>query len=588
MLSRHLRWQNKRFVSHKLRALSLSRKLGTEELVSSRQLPTFPARTRFAPSPTGYLHLGSLRTALFNYLIAKATGGQFLLRVEDTDTKRTISDAEARLYSDLKWAGLQWDEGPDIGGTHGPYKQSQRTRLYREHADTLLHSGHAYRCFCSPQALNELARQRASLGQSSDYDRACEGIPKGQSDERASAGEGFVVRLRVPQEPPEYRDLVYGLVGKPKHDKKARNAGEAIYEDPILLKSDGLPTYHLANVVDDHHMQITHVVRAAEWMSSTPKHLILYKAFGWEPPAFAHVGLLQDSQRQKFSKRKAELDLRNLEEEGYFPQALINYVALYGWQHNKTKSDVLSMEELVATFDMKFTKGNTVVEHHKLAYFQKKYAAKYIEQGGPEFEAIVDRTFKAINQEFESPSWYQATKQYPQPLRGTKLRNRVADVLRLTAPNYISPKAFFDNHQYFFYEKPLSYLNPSKSQHAMYAAYLTLEPQLPEINRVLLSPTRPEDWTSEALHRRIERVAHSLVNKLDNPGKGIAALDPKTLYNALQSYLRLAIARGGSGPPMDVTMALLGRDVCVQRLEQTTELLTAQRLALQENEQQSV
>ncbi|KAL8694491.1 MAG: hypothetical protein Q9224_003565 [Gallowayella concinna] len=229
----------------------------------SQQLPSSPARTRFAPSPTGYLHLGSLRTALFNYLLAKATGGQFLLRIEDTDKKRTIPDAEERLCNDLRWAGLQWDEGPGIGGPYGPYRQSERTALYQEHAEKLLQSGHAYRCFCSSEKLNELARRRANLGLPSDYDRTCGGIPREQSDERASAGDPFVVRLRVPSEPPEYIDLVYGSVGKPNHDKKAHNLGEALYEDPVLLKGDGLPTYHLANVVDDHHMEITHVVRAA-------------------------------------------------------------------------------------------------------------------------------------------------------------------------------------------------------------------------------------------------------------------------------------------------------------------------------------
>ncbi|KAL8708449.1 MAG: hypothetical protein Q9220_006673 [cf. Caloplaca sp. 1 TL-2023] len=278
--------------------------------------------------------------------------------------KRTVANAEERLYEDLKWAGLQWDEGPDIGGPHGPYKQSERTVIYREHSERLLHSGHAYRCFCSAEKLNELARRRASLGLPNDYDRTCEGLPIEQSDERASKGKAFVVRLRTPIESPEYIDLVYGLVGKPAHNKRARNLGQVSYEDPILLKTDGLPTYHLANVVDDHHMDITHVIRATvreqfptigfwvlltseqEWMSSTPKHLMLYKALGWTAPQFAHVGLLQDSLRQKFSKRKGDLDIRKFKDEGIFPEALLNYVALYGWSHT-SKSDFLSLSDLV-------------------------------------------------------------------------------------------------------------------------------------------------------------------------------------------------------------------------------------------------
>jgi glutamyl-tRNA synthetase len=234
-------------------------KTTTTTILNKDKVPLNPARTRFAPSPTGHLHLGSLRTALFNYLLAKKTGGQFLLRIEDTDKKRTVSGAEERLCRDLQWAGIEWDEGPGIGGALGPYRQSERTTTHQEHANILLEKGHAYRCFCSPERLTNLARQRNQLGLPSDYDRTCADVPKAESDGRAYSNEPFVIRLKAPAKYPTYTDLVYGKV---EIGQTRFKHGEASYDDPILLKSDGMPTYHLANVVDDHQMQITHVLRA--------------------------------------------------------------------------------------------------------------------------------------------------------------------------------------------------------------------------------------------------------------------------------------------------------------------------------------
>ncbi|KAL8693116.1 MAG: hypothetical protein Q9218_002002 [Villophora microphyllina] len=554
------------------RFLSSKSNLRADEHQLSRQLPSSPTRTRFAPSPTGYLHLGSLRTALFNYLLAKATGGQFLLRVEDTDRSRTIPGAEERLYDDLKWAGLQWDEG----GPYGPYKQSQRTALYQEHADKILHTGQAYRCFCSSQKLNELAQRRVKLGLPSDYDRTCEGLPAPDSDRRASSGEAFVVRLRVPQYAPEYVDLVYGTVGKPNHTKKAQNLGEALYEDPILLKSDGLPTYHLANVVDDHHMQITHVIRAAEWMSSTPKHLTLYNAFGWEPPLFAHVGLLQDSNRQKFSKRKGDLDIRRFADEGIFPEALLNYVALYGWSHTN-KSDVFSLPELTKAFDLKFTKGNTVVEPHKLTYLQKKYAHKYIDEGAQEFEIIVDKTFEYLIKEFEPSTWDHIGELCPRPVTGEQIRKLIARVLVQTAKNHSTPKAFFDNYGYFFFHNaPLPDKDTNKHISKMYADSADLWPHLQLVN-IDLGLISPDGWTEDVLKIKLPKLVNKLTTQLEEAGEAPEKRDSKVVHKVIQSYLRLGVARGGSGPSMHTTMLLLGQDVSLQRLHDLSELLSSER-----------
>ena len=245
-------------------AATKRRGIGTQTAYrkSSQKLPEKPARTRFAPSPTGDLHLGSLRTALFNYLLAKATGGQFLLRIEDTDKKRTVPGAEDRICRDLRWAGLQWDEGPQVGGPLSPYRQSERTSLYQSHAQRLLQSGHAYRCFCSAERLDELARMRSKLGLPTDYDRTCLGLTGQESDEKASQGHSHTIRLKVPDVYPRYDDLVYGRVGGARPLGTRMTHAQQSFEDPILLKSDGRPTYHLANVVDDHLMEITHVVRA--------------------------------------------------------------------------------------------------------------------------------------------------------------------------------------------------------------------------------------------------------------------------------------------------------------------------------------
>ncbi|KAL8735947.1 MAG: hypothetical protein Q9166_000509 [cf. Caloplaca sp. 2 TL-2023] len=533
------------------RTFSSSSKVAKGDRRLSQKLPSSPARTRFAPSPTGYLHLGSLRTALFNYLLARATGGKFLLRIEDTDKKRTIADAEERLYSDLRWAGLQWDE---------------------EYAKSLLDSGHAYRCFCSEEKLYELARRRASLGLPTDYDRTCEGILREQSDERAASGHRYVLRLRVPSEPPEYVDLVYGSVGKQSQNKtaqnlgrKAQSLGEVLHEDPILLKSDGLPTYHLANVVDDHHMKITHVVRAAEWMSSTPKHLIMYNALGWKAPEYAHVGLLQDSDRQKFSKRKGDLDIRKFADEGIFPEALLNYVTLYGWSHDH-KSDVLSLAELVAHFKLKFTRGNTIVEPHKLMYLQKKHAANYADEGGQRFEALVDRVFEAVQQEFKAMSWFPESD-YANSLQGEELRTRIAAVLKYTAKNYTTPRDFFHNYKYLFCDVPLpepvSTNIVGERQVIRRARWMLYK---------LLNNVSPADWNEATLKEAISEAIDYVEKEKQSNDLAIDA-DRKMIYRGVQLYLRWGIARGGSGPPMHTTMALLGRAVSLERLHELATLL---------------
>ncbi|TPX09454.1 uncharacterized protein E0L32_009342 [Thyridium curvatum] len=345
------------------------------------KLPDEPARTRFAPSPTGYLHLGSLRTALFCYLLARATNGQSLLRLEDTDQSRIVGDAESRLYEDLRWAGLSWDEGPDCGGPYGPYKQSERLPIYREHADRLLEQGHAFRCFCSHEDL--AAHQKESLqsdGSGGLYPGTCLNISAEESAERAARGDPHTIRFKSSDTPAEVRDIIYGLYRK-----------KNVEDHFIIIKTDGFPTYHFANVVDDHLMKITHVIRGAEWLISTPKHVELYNAFGWKPPKFVHVGLLVDANRQKLSKRNMDIGIDSYRDAHILPPALLNFAALLGWSpSNPPRKGVMTLDEMVENFSLRFTKGDIVVNMEKLAFFQKKHCQLLLQDSTRNTKVIND------------------------------------------------------------------------------------------------------------------------------------------------------------------------------------------------------
>jgi glutamyl-tRNA synthetase len=297
-------------------------------------------RVRFAPSPTGALHIGSLRTALFNWLAARATGGTFILRIEDTDQGRYVPGSEEQILESLRWLGLDWDEGPDVGGPHAPYVQSLRTPLYVENAARLVESGAAYWCTCTPERLAEMREQQRRESKPTRYDRRCLSRQDEVARERAS-GMAAVLRQRMPPGQSCWDDLIRGEVCFDNAD----------VDDSVLLKSDGFPTYHLANVVDDHLMEITHVIRAEEWIPSTPKHLALYAAFGWEPPRFAHVPVVLGDDRLKLSKRRGARSVLEYRELGYLPAALANAMALLGWSSG-SEDEVFTLPELVSRFSI--------------------------------------------------------------------------------------------------------------------------------------------------------------------------------------------------------------------------------------------
>lgn len=331
--------------------------------MSTPDSPT-PAVVRVAPSPTGDPHVGTAYMALFCYAFANTTGGRFILRIEDTDRTRYQADSERQITEALTWLGLTYDEGPDVGGPNGPYRQSERTEIYREHVQQLIDNGSAYRCFCTADRLAELRRSQRAQKQPPGYDGLCRGLLPEEIQERLDAGTPHVVRLKVPKDRPvEFHDELRG---------KVSIEGKSI-DDQVLLKSDGFPTYHLANVVDDHLMEVTDVIRAEEWITSTPKHVLLYEAFGWSMPRFRHMPLLRNKDKSKISKRKNPTSLLWYRANGYLPEALCNFLALMGYS-SPDGNEIFSREQMLKDFDPKrISTSAPVFDLDKLGWLNGEY-----------------------------------------------------------------------------------------------------------------------------------------------------------------------------------------------------------------------
>jgi glutamyl-tRNA synthetase len=336
-------------------------------------------RVRIAPSPTGDPHVGTAYIALFNYAFARKNGGQFILRIEDTDRTRSSLESEQMILRALKWVGLSWDEGPDVGGPHGPYRQSERTALYRKASDELVANGGAYPCFCTEERLAEMRLVQKMNKQPPGYDRRCRSIPKDEAAARVAAGETHTVRLAMPLEGVSvFEDRLRGRIER----QNAEN------DDQVLLKSDGFPTYHLANVVDDHDMEITHVIRAEEWISSTPKHVQLYKAFGWQAPQFVHMPLLRNVDKSKISKRKNPVSLDYYRDAGYLPEALLNFLGNQGFSIGGDR-EKYTLQEFVDVFDLdRVSLGGPVFDLAKLTHLNGQYIR----------ELSVDEVLKRLRQ----------------------------------------------------------------------------------------------------------------------------------------------------------------------------------------------
>lgn len=493
--------------------------------------PRFPVRTRFAPSPTGFLHMGSLRTALYNYLLAKNTGGQFLLRLEDTDQKRLVEGAEESLYDSLKWCGINYDEGPGVNEVYGPYRQSDRSEIYQEYANKLLESGHAYRCFCSKDRLDSLraSAQKLQPPTTVSYDRHCSHLSPDEVSSKLKEGVPFTVRFKSPATYPPFEDLLHGKLNM----QPQINFHDVRYDDPILMKSDNLPTYHFANVIDDHLMKITHVIRGEEWLPSTPKHIALYQAFGWEPPSYIHIPLLTSTSDKKLSKRKGDADVRAMRAKGILPEALVNFSVLFGWAPPRNLAsknhECFSLKELVKLFNLNhLTKGNAKVDDKKLYFFNKHYLS--LRLADPiEFARITEDLFSLM-----------------QPKYPNIELSKVKKVLSAVG-KYLTTVGDFEPQFYYLFKNP-DYTN----EHALQF----LEATDKNSTRTVLAYFNGK-ITSDNLSRLIDdAAAHFSVPK-------------KTIFETV----RFAIAGSIPGLKLHLLIELLGPKECNQRIQNALSIL---------------
>ena len=473
-------------------------------------------RTRIAPSPTGDPHVGTAYVALFNFAWARQHGGQFVLRIEDTDRQRSQAASERMIFDALRWLGLAWDEGPDVGGPFGPYRQSERVEIHRRHAEELVERGAAYPCFCTRQRLDALREEQRAKKLSLGYDGHCRALSREEA-QRRRAGEPHVLRLAMPRKGEiAVRDLLRGEV----------HFDGSQMDDQVLLKSDGFPTYHLANVVDDHLMGISHVIRAEEWLSSLPKHVELYRAFGWEAPVFCHLPLLRNADRSKISKRKNPVSLNHYRRAGYLPEALLNYLALMGWTMPGEREE-FSVEDLVAELRLdQITLGGPVFDLEKLTWLNGRYLRKL----SP--EALLGR----LRSELLSDRYL---------LRVLSLTQERIDVLE----DFMGYAQFFFVGEVVYDEAALAALVPKGRAPAETAKALgvLLEEHLDPVL----------EWETPALEQALGGFCEA------------SGWQPKELFMAV----RVAVTGRSATPPLFDTMAALGKEACRRRLRRASQIL---------------
>ena len=478
-------------------------------------------RVRFAPSPTGYLHVGGLRTALYNYLFAKHNNGKFILRIEDTDRNRYVESAVDNLIKALKWAGLQYDEGPDIGGIFEPYIQSQRLEIYKKHADELIAKGEAYYCFCTPERLKNLKeeQEKKKLPQTK-YDKHCLNLSTSEIENNLSNKIPYVVRLNVlPDQKIIFCDAIRNRV-----EFDSNNV-----DDQVLIKSDGYPTYHLANVVDDHLMKITHVIRGEEWLSSTPKHVLLYDAFGWERPTFAHLPLLLNPDRSKLSKRQGDVAVEEYRDKGYLKEALINFVALLGWNAGDDR-EFYYLNELVEAFSLeRVNKSGAVFDIVKLNSLNAEHLRKK-----PNEEILGMLKDSIHKSEYGSQNYSDEFLL----LIIDAMKERVTFV-----------QEFIHNCKYF-YEAPKEYEQKAVEKN--------WKPETPEqLLKLRDAFTDLENPTKTDYEHSLTKVAEEL-----GVGKG-----------KLIHPLRLAVSGQSRGPGMFDLLYILGKEEVIKRIKSSMEKL---------------
>ena len=397
-------------------------------------MPSNKVRTRFAPSPTGYMHVGNLRTALYTYLMAKHEDGTFILRIEDTDQGRYVEGAVDVIYNTLRETGLLWDEGPDIGGPVGPYVQSERMGMFKQYAEQLVAEGKAYYCFCTEERLEALHAEQRANGEMTHYDGCCRDLPKEEVEKRLAAGEPYVIRQKIPREGVTgFDDVVYGHI----------EVNNSEMDDQILIKTDGMPTYNFANVVDDHLMGITHVIRGSEYLSSTPKYNLLYQAFGWEIPTYIHCPPVMKDAQNKLSKRNGDASYQDLMAKGYLTEAVLNYICLLGWspKGEYAEQEIFSLPELVKIWSPDgISKSPAIFDPLKL----RAINAEYIRRLSPEeFQKKAELDFFDAMPEYDV-SMYANKKQKTTPETAKEALEALLPVLSDEALDFGNRDAVFD------------------------------------------------------------------------------------------------------------------------------------------------
>ncbi len=481
-------------------------------------------RTRFPPSPTGDPHVGNIRTALFAWLFARHNNGVFVLRIEDTDVARKVEGSVEVIMESLRWLGLDWDEGPDVGGEYGPYYQSQRLELYQEAARRLVEQGDAYYCYCSPERLEELRAEQVRRKQPPGYDRLCRELSDEERKQKEKEGITPVVRLKTPLTGQTgFHDIIWGDV----------TFNNRTLEDLVLLKSDGYPTYHLANIVDDHAMNITHVLRAEEWISSTPYHILLYDAMGYQLPEFAHLPMLLGHDRSKLGKRHGSVSITEFHEQGYLPEAMVNFLALLGWSLDD-KTELMTRQELIDNFTLeRVSKTAAIFNQEKLDWMN----GVYIRNLDP--EDFLQRSLPFLERDLPP--------EVPRPLS--------VDYVRQIMPlvqERVKTLAGIPELTRFFFTDRLEYETDS-----------------------LIT----KDMTAESTRHALEVARQRLA--------GLAAFDAESLEEMLRPLavemelktgqlfgaLRTAVTGQEVAPPLFQTMAVLGRDTCLERIDHALERL---------------
>ena len=471
-------------------------------------------RTRIAPSPTGDPHVGTAYIALFNLCFARQHGGQFILRVEDTDQVRSTPESELAILQSLRWLGLKWDEGPDVGGPHGPYRQSERSTIYREHAQILLERGHAFECFCTAERLETLRKQQLVDKGKVGYDGLCIGLGREEVARRKAAGEPCVVRMKVPA---SGTCVINDLLRDPVSIEWQQ------IDMQVLMKADGLPTYHLANVVDDHLMEITHVLRGEEWITSAPKHLLLYQYFGWQAPVLCHLPLLRNPDKSKLSKRKNPTSIGYYRRMGYLPEALLNYLGMMGWTMPNGE-EKFSLDDMAGSFDIRrVSLGGPVFDLAKLAWLNGRYIRENLSTA-----QLADRLAEwAVNRDYALPILGLIQERV----------DKLSDVFPKVAHFFSSPPPLSEKS---FEHKKLS---------------------LDDVRKVLFFAGKRFDemrsWQADALRAELEKLGEALDLKIRD----------------LLFPLFVAISGQPVSTPLFETLQILGPDLCRMRLREAIEAL---------------